>query len=111
MVTDLLELVRLEEQNDSPKREPFVHAESADRQLGHGLGLAICARLAKALGSQLQVESEIGRGSCFWVDLDLGRCHSSPSARPQPKRSVVVVAPFPPERPSFGELFGNLLIR
>ncbi len=36
-----------------------------------GLGLAICRQLASAMKSELQVESQIGRGTRFFFDLDL----------------------------------------
>ena len=36
-----------------------------------GLGLALCRRLADAMGSELRVESEPGRGTRFHVEIDL----------------------------------------
>lgn len=45
-------------------------ASVARRYGGSGLGLAISARLVGLMGSQLKVESEPGRGSCFWFDAD-----------------------------------------
>ncbi len=38
---------------------------------GTGLGLAICRKLVQAMGNDLQVQSESGRGSKFWFDLQL----------------------------------------
>ena len=40
-------------------------------QGGSGLGLSICRQLARALGGDVGVSSEPGRGSRFWVDLPL----------------------------------------
>ena len=38
---------------------------------GTGLGLAICRSLVDAMGGQLHVTSEPGRGSRFWIDIEL----------------------------------------
>lgn len=40
-----------------------------DRQKGLGLGLAIASRAARLLGTQIELRSEPGRGSCFSVSL------------------------------------------
>jgi len=53
---------------------PFVQADSTvtRRFGGTGLGLTISRRFAEALGGELTVASELGRGSTFTVTLDTG---------------------------------------
>ena len=47
--------------------ERFVKIDEFEQ--GTGLGLSICRSLALTLGGKVGVESEIGRGSQFWVDV------------------------------------------
>ena len=49
--------------------EPFRSENTPDGQHGSGLGLAISRQLARALGGDLRVESRIGVGSRFTLEL------------------------------------------
>ncbi len=40
-----------------------------EREKGSGLGMILCQSLLEKVGSRLEVESEIDKGSCFWFDL------------------------------------------
>ncbi len=62
---------------------PFEQVGEDDRKSeGTGLGLAISQRIIRIMGSKLQVRSQPGKGSIFWVDLDLPRAANSTVAAP-----------------------------
>lgn len=51
---------------------PFTQVGDRTRQHeGTGLGLAISARILELMGSELQVVSRLGQGSCFFFELTL----------------------------------------
>src|SRR5713101_6991798 len=58
--------------------ERFYRADKArSRELGGtGLGLAIVKHLAEGMGAQVTVESEVGKGSRFFVTVPAGREHT-----------------------------------
>lgn len=72
--------------------DPFVQAQdpshSADRAGGTGLGLSICRRIVEAMGGELAVESELGKGSTFRMRFSgVVVCEENPA--PEPKSAPV----------------------
>ncbi len=51
--------------------EPFYQEDSGAKKGGTGLGLAISNKQLKLMGSELKLESELGKGSCFHFILQL----------------------------------------
>ncbi|MBQ4839663.1 MULTISPECIES: ATP-binding protein [Pseudoalteromonas] len=61
----------IEEEDIDKLTEPYVQSNAGKTKGGTGLGLAITARLLSKLGSQLEIISELGKGSSFSFDVSL----------------------------------------
>ncbi|UIP18378.1 ATP-binding protein [Achromobacter deleyi] len=71
---------------------PFYQINSSSHTVrGTGIGLSICARLAKLMGSEIRVTSELGLGSSFSLELPLQVVPGQPVNAPDLRNICVLV--------------------
>ena len=61
-------------ESDQVKRifQPFEQLQAGmQKSEGTGLGLAISRKIIEMMGSRIQINSQVGKGSTFWFDLEL----------------------------------------
>ena len=68
--------------------QPFNRlGQEAKREEGTGIGLVVCKRLVEIMGGAIGVESTVGKGSVFWIELDLTAEPRASATWPVPPRS------------------------
>ena len=74
---------------------------------GTGLGLSIVKRLAELMGGEVGVRSEVGKGSTFWVRIEVDVVQEQPTRQPLGLgRKILIVDDIPAARDSLVSKLG-----
>jgi CheY-like chemotaxis protein len=68
--------------------QPFHQAEAGIKKGGTGLGLAIANRHLEIMGSELNIDSEVGKGSRFYFTIHLPTANSDYKANREVRRNT-----------------------
>ena len=70
--------------------EPFVQLAGAGMQKGTGLGLAITRQFIELMGGAIQIQSTLGKGSCFRMEIPAERARESENRAPRAELEPVI---------------------
>ncbi len=78
---------------------PFIQIEGNNSsRTGVGLGLSLCRQYAELAGGSVRVESEVGKGSTFIVDIPFDKAQNPSHAEVGQRPEVVSLAPEQPTK-------------
>ena len=77
--------------------DAFVQISADKRNEGAGLGLTISRQIVELMGGTIQVESTLGKGSCFRVEVKVERAEESEVSRVPNMERVTALAEGQPE--------------
>ena len=77
--------------------EPFIQAGKLSAQKGTGLGLAITKKFVELMGGNIRVESELGEGSSFRVELPVLKLEQVELPSETPRGRVTGLEPGQPQ--------------
>ncbi|MBD2576126.1 PAS domain-containing protein [Oscillatoria sp. FACHB-1406] len=89
--------IGIEAEDLSKLFQPFGQTQAGLKHgRGTGLGLSIAQTFARLMGSEIRVESEINRGSCFSFSIAVELAEEIDLAPPLPVQRIIALAPQQP---------------